>query len=456
MSSLQVTSVRPGRFSAEFRAESKGIGGRVLAGASLEHQVIFDCIRSAFDRGTGGRDADVNWDQVMSLASRYGLVPLVRAGLAAQGLVVPEHVRRGLELGRAMVSLHLKHEVEPALRCTLGALKTAGLEPLVLKGAALAYQAYAEPVHRTFADVDLLLPADRIGLASHALLEHGFWIDETKQLRPTHQHGKVHYDREKRIPIELHHHLLDAGSPYTLSIDDCLRRSRLQLIAGVEARVLAPTDSLLHVCVHLSYGHAYEWFPLRALTDVLALTTSGEDLDWDLFLKTVRSSRTDGAVHWPLRFSRHWLGAPIPDEVLTALAPPAPLRKAIAAIAEPAYILDQRPPAKRGSDVLSCLLLNLSLYSGCSVRRQASAVLASLFPEVDAIGHLPAEVTRSRLRYAGHLAGFGRIMRGVLALGGLLSRLREGETVAAPVCRRRVDCQHDRSGSQGDPSGQPA
>src|SRR5205814_1722191 len=108
------------------------------------------------------------------------------AELAEHALNLPRHGYRGVEtvlqLAADALRWHhlasaLRHEssVGPVLWQALRALTAAGLEPIVLKGAALAYTAYPEPALRTHSDIDLLLGPDELPLASDVLAEAGFW-----------------------------------------------------------------------------------------------------------------------------------------------------------------------------------------------------------------------------------------------------------------------------------------
>lgn len=228
----------------------------------------------------------------------------------------------------------------------------------------------------------------------------------------------------RQCVIELHHHILSEENPYAIDMDGMWRRAQYHDVAGAQVRVLAPADMLIHVCIHAAFGHRYEFFPLRTLVDVLGLTSSSRlSLDWDVVLDSVRATRSAGGVYWPLRLSRHWLGAPVPDRVLAALAPPAPMRRLMEPVLESSYVLDGQAPPEWGAKVLYRLLREISLYGGCSAPQQMGAAVRGLFPATDDITHLAPDVTQSRLRYAAALWNPPRLARGAMALGRHLARL---------------------------------
>ncbi len=401
--------------------------GKGTARLSPEHRLIISLSRIALGletqaEGETGNQDSWDWDLVCTAASREGLAPLVYAALQSTKLPVPDPIRATLRMGYLAAVTRTEACLEPTLRRLLPGLESLGLKPIVLKGAALAYTAYADPVYRTMADIDLLLPCDQMARAEDALRELGFSTDGDAP-EPGHHHLRPRYSAEWPLGVEIHHHLLPESNRYQIDPDGYWTRCQTAEVAGVEARVLAPEDALHFACVHLAYAHRYRWFPLRSLIDVLAITTSANlDLDWSLFVAITRLSRTAGAVYWPLLLSRDWLGAPVPERALSALAPPPMVGRLVAAVADPSSIIDREASREKGADVLYDLLLNLSLYQGCSRADQARAVLRSLFPPPELVGHLPAEFTRQRLRYAAYLARPGRVGRGVVAFGRLLAR----------------------------------
>jgi hypothetical protein len=347
----------------------------MAASLALEQRIIVDSIRRAVDPACSvSRGLPVDWEAALELAWGQGLAPLVYSGLSSTDLPVPDGVQAVLRAGYQGASVRTEVWVEPTLRRALEALGAAGLEPVVLKGCALAYLAYPEPAHRTLSDVDLLLPPDQLGRASDVLLGLGFWLDGADP-QPTH-HLRPHHAPGGWPSVELHHHVLPEPNPYAIDAAQLSARSLVERVAGVEARVLAPTDALLLACVHLSFAHRYRWFPLRNLTDILAITTRWTDgLDWASFLETVRHARAAGAVYWPLRFAARWLRAPIPEHVLSGLAPPAAIRELMAAVAEPRYVMNDQVPMKRGRGLLYSPLVELSLRGGCPPSEQVGFML---------------------------------------------------------------------------------
>jgi hypothetical protein len=343
---------------------------------SNEQRVIVRSVRCAFGwEATSDTLGPVDWDVVFELASRQGLAPLVHAGLSSLRMPAPDAVCSRLRAAYLGAVIRTETWVEPTLHRALVALAASGLEPIVLKGVDLAYRGYPEPAHRTHADIDLLLPSEHLIRASEALLRSGFHVDQT-QPEATH-HLRPFYLDDGQVAVELHDRLLPEPNPYALDMDMLRDRSEVCQLGDSKARVLALADALLYTCVHLSYAHRYRWFPFRTLTDILAITALQEGLDWDRFLDHARCSRTAGAVYWPLEFARAWMGAPVPEFVLSYLAPPVTVRRLVGAVAEPRYLLSSTMPPEPGKSSLYRMLLDFSLYEARSPGEQFRAYLGN-------------------------------------------------------------------------------
>jgi hypothetical protein len=395
----------------------------MIATLTPEQNFILSCVQRTLGSICSLQiESEMDWELATSLAAQQGVVALVYSALNASPSPVPPSVQNRLRAGYLAAVLHGKAWLEPALTKVVEALCTARLEPIVLKGAALAYTAYPEPSFRSMSDVDLLLPAEQLKRASSILLEMGFVIN-AEQVEPDY-HLRSHYPPGGRIGFELHRHVLPESSPYRVDVNRLRERSRVARLGTLEVPVLSPPDAVFLSCIHLAYTHRYERYPLRSLTDILAITLRhGDCLDWDVVVREALISRASGAVYWPLKFARAWLGAAVPPQVLSRLAPSFPNSWFISAVIEPTTLFNRDDSSEESDTVLRNLLRELSLYTGCPVWVQLASIARSIFPPPTAVGHLPDSMTHSRLRYTLYLANPLRLVRGLIAVGRLLSKL---------------------------------
>ena len=136
-------------------------------------------------------------------------------------------------------------------------LRSAGVEPLLVKGWAIA-RLYPECGLRPYGDIDLCVRPEQHASAVAALAA------------PT--TDKVAVDFHKGLP-QLHRP----------SLDDVYERSQLVPLGDVDVRILGPEDHLRYMCIHmLQHGaHRALW-----LCDIaVALESLLEDFDWEYLLR---------------------------------------------------------------------------------------------------------------------------------------------------------------------------
>jgi hypothetical protein len=217
-------------------------------------------------------------DAVVAAARRHRVHLLLAASLTAAEREDSQHHDLLRELRTSAVTFVRR---EALLRDVLARLSGAGIDALVIKGAALAYTIYREPHLRPRVDVDLLVPRASIDVAGCALVDAGW----ARDIEPDAEiaSGQRHY-----------HHALAAASvehldlhwrvanplvfARALPIDDVRSRAVAIPSLGPAARTPCPGDALLLACVHLVAHHGGDGRQLLWLLDVHLLA---ESLDRD-------------------------------------------------------------------------------------------------------------------------------------------------------------------------------
>lgn len=226
-----------------------------------------------------------DWEALITRAEAHGLAPLLRAHLRAAGVRLPAGAASML-LGLAAYHRRRAAAHEGALGDVIDAFARVGIEPLILKGAALARLIYPEPALRPMGDVDLLVAPEDVDRAWQALLALGFEPSQRPPGRAPEKH-RVATRKEAGITVsvELHFSLLapERGRLDPRAVWSSLVATALPFeIAGRSARTLGPTRLLWHLCRHLR-GHADVFTPLRLvwMADVIALADRfAAEIDW--------------------------------------------------------------------------------------------------------------------------------------------------------------------------------
>jgi predicted nucleotidyltransferase len=212
------------------------------------------------------------------------------------------------------------------IKSVISLLKERGIEFLILKGPATAEAIYPEPSLRYYVDLDLLAhPGDRNQVLD-ALCALGYkseagYLDPLPKLIPTvvNDHHTVFFHPESNLPVEVHWEdlLIDDLVPRDLS--GMWRRAVPITIEGIKVKTLCLEDSLLHLCVH---AHHHRFDKLYRISDLLfILRDHFDEINWNLFLQTVRIEEAQVPVYYSFRLVSQLYGLALPEELMDQLKP---------------------------------------------------------------------------------------------------------------------------------------
>jgi hypothetical protein len=198
----------------------------------------------------------------------------------------------------------------------LAGLSRAGIPVIVLKGAYLAAAVYENFALRQMSDVDLLVHREDLPGADAILAQAGFQRKEFSLIPSSDLNEFRYQERAGRTLIEIHWDLYKPEYPFRFDLGDMWHAAVPAVVAGVEVRVFAPEDQLLHLASHAAI-HRFE-FGLRPLCD-LAEVIARQRIDWPLLAEKARRQRAGRAVGVPLLLARNLLRVEIPDAAIEAL-----------------------------------------------------------------------------------------------------------------------------------------
>jgi hypothetical protein len=170
-------------------------------------------------------------------------------------------------------------------------LTDAGLEPVVLKGPALAAR-YPQPGLRPMEDIDLLLPKAQHAQASSALIEAGWRI-----VRPSTRDAYDTMFTHPQVPslsLELHFGLEHPSQRVTTLDGETLWRRRQPIeCLGTPAFGLPLPEELVFLSAHAGKPH-HGFFRLIWIADLAMVTgqatAAGATIDWDAVATLARQS----------------------------------------------------------------------------------------------------------------------------------------------------------------------
>jgi hypothetical protein len=201
---------------------------------------------------------------------------------------------------------------------TLEVLESAGLEPILLKGPALARTVYPDPDLRYSHDLDILIESAGLDEACDLLQRSGFRPKDTVAVPLFYE--RHHFHRILISPsgllVELHWDLSKPADFFRFDLREIRRRSRVVAFRGSSIRVLDPADQLLHLAAQeIDAGFC----DLRHVVDA-ALLIEAEAAKSDLPERAQRQGLST-ALWELLAIVREVTGTVVPAEVERSLRP---------------------------------------------------------------------------------------------------------------------------------------
>lgn len=236
--------------------------------------------------------ADLDWSTLIRIATRQQVAPLIGVNLCSRfadgcpasaidefRTCLREITARNLFLSRELTRV-------------LGLMEASGIKALAFKGPTLASTAYGHVGLRSFCDLDVLVGSAwdyRIHLPD-VLRSEGWTLlsDIGHECTFANAGGDVHLDV---------HHALTAQRvmPFRVNFDAIWKRCTLVPFMGASARIIAPSDMLIMLCVQLAKDTGDEAMSPRLIKvcDIAELVASHPNLDWP---SAVREARRLGVL----------------------------------------------------------------------------------------------------------------------------------------------------------------
>jgi hypothetical protein len=264
------------------------------------------------------------WELLIRQARRADLLARLAALLEdADGLSeVPEAPRAHLEAGRT-VWLAQEEAVRREVRYVCAALSRAGVEGILLKGAAYLFAGLPAARGRLYADVDLLVPRAALGEVESALMLQGWATthhhpyDQRYYRRWMHELPPLQHATRLTV-VDVHHAIL----PPTARVkpDSAKLWAASRRVPGWPAlRLLAPADMVLHSATHLFFNEEFS-HGLRDLTDLDSLLRHfGQQPGfWDGLADRAAELELTRPLYYALRYATQMLATPVPPQALLA------------------------------------------------------------------------------------------------------------------------------------------
>ncbi len=272
-----------------------------------------------------------DWELLVRVARRVRLLGRLEADLSQAGLLgnIPVRAADHLRAARTVID-HRNRLVAWEINRILWALKGMDMPFILLKGSAYLLAGLPPARGRIFADVDLLVPEQRIQEIEAGLTARGWFqlkldpYDDRYYRLLMHEIPPLRH-RERGTEIDIHHRLLPRTS--RVESDPAPLFEAALPIGDSRVHVLAPVDMVLHALVHLFLeGDPEEGLRLRDLLDIHDLLGHfGQDRGfWENLVPRARRLGFDRPLYYGLCFARKFFGTPVPTAVIGEIAASAP------------------------------------------------------------------------------------------------------------------------------------
>lgn len=295
------------------------------------------------------------WLAVDRLASDHRLRPFLHGRLARGGIppIVPDDLVETWRISHRANGIAVLAQRRALMQAT-GVLRGIGIEPVALKGSALAWSVWPAPAERVMRDIDLLVAQDRAREAYAALRSAGWDApDATRETLDRLASDETHLPRllsPDGVVCEVHAHvwatapLGDFAMPPS---EDEGFRARAVRDDGLGVWVPSGEDMLVHLIVHGALSHLFNVGP-QALLD-LDFTLVARKLDWPLVLRRAQQGGYARALALMVTLVDKWLRSGLLDECLM------PDTASPAIISQAEMLLVQDPAARKDINAIAGL-----------------------------------------------------------------------------------------------------
>lgn len=208
----------------------------------------------------------------------------------------------------------------------LDSLGGEAVDPILLKGTALAYSVYSTPSSRPRCDTDLLIRRDQIDAVRRVMTARGY-------LAPPFSHGEVlfcQFEMEKPDDFGVNHafdvHWKISTQPIfadVLAYDEVRAEAVPVPRLGLRARAPSPIHALLHACIHPAMHHRNAE-RLIWVYDIHLLASRLSRSQLDRFVDLASARGVAAVCAHALAVATTRFGTRVSDHVMATLAGSAP------------------------------------------------------------------------------------------------------------------------------------
>lgn len=264
------------------------------------------------------------WKKFLAVAAHQRVTPLVFYRLKKKGLdqAVPSDVCASLKNVYQQNIIRIM-KISGQSRQVLKALNTADIPTIPLKGIVLANSVYKSIGLREMNDLDLLVPQEMLARTFEIITSMGYKPSQPFCLDSFIQTGKhlPGFIKKDHVTIEIHWNITSPNTSYSIDPQELWEKAVPVQILDYETLMLSPEDLLLHICLHTSYQHQFD-FGLRPFCDTAEVIHHfGATLDWQVVTEKAKQRKWVRGVYLAMVIASEFVGADVAKDVLERIRP---------------------------------------------------------------------------------------------------------------------------------------
>jgi Uncharacterised nucleotidyltransferase len=260
-----------------------------------------------------------DWERLLSCARRNAVLAYLAEKASSAGIIedLPEIARTSLaaaQLAAQRMAQLARWELDRVRR----ALRPAGIPIIALKGVAYILRGMPHASTRLLADIDVMVPRDRIDDAERELTTAGwqgtkldaydqrYYREWSHEIPPLLYPGRI-------LEVDVHHTICPPLSRLRPDPQHFWNHSEPSVDDGI--RVLSPVDSVLHATVHLFFDSDFNG-RFRDLLDLHELITafSTDESFWPTLLERAANQGLGRPLYYAFATLSRVLGTHIPQQ----------------------------------------------------------------------------------------------------------------------------------------------
>jgi len=229
-------------------------------------------------------NSEEDWHHISDLARLHGVIPFLFHRVQSLGISLPTKLEKEW-LGYYLYQIAEENKALRQIKELKNILDHEGIPSILLKGASAMLRLYPQPGLRTFVDLDILIPADRVPQFKQAMTVAGCKPLSARNSPEDEELQKFdgHLDplwREEGFAIEPHLSILKGRGEYSIALPEIWWDKEETRTDGIKVEHLNIEHFIIHSLLHCASDLSIRGFiEIKGLIDVL-LTSKKRRVDW--------------------------------------------------------------------------------------------------------------------------------------------------------------------------------